>query len=460
MACGLVTRTTLASRVAEFYNPVGLFEPLKLALKLALSEFNALDWLDPIPADRYEIWVRLLTAMENSRELKLVRCIKPEQTSDQARLLCLSDAAEHAGGCAIYVGYTLSDASFSCRLVYARSRLMKNTIPRNELEAILLAAEASLTFRKALKEKVSEVFYFSDSKIAISWVLNSAKRLRMWTFNRVKEITTALRWVIGSDEVRPLYHIAGDMNTADMVTRPMEPSANDVSDASAWQAGAAWMRAPSENLPKDQPSIPQARNDVELFERELFPDQVLVAEERQLLLEPDTGQVAKSNYLVTPPQMKDTWITSTVDFIRLGWKRAMKVVTAVVRFVEKLKHRLHSRRGERRDECPWCGDTPEPKVEAVAYRVVMVAASQKAASIETKCRLDLEYQFVNGIWYSTQRLQKEGEPKLRDLDDVPFFDRVSIKSCCLSCTSSRRFFALTSRMCTTGCWIIPGLNRH
>jgi hypothetical protein len=43
MARGLVTRTTLASRVAEFYDPVGLFEPLKLALKLALSEFNALD---------------------------------------------------------------------------------------------------------------------------------------------------------------------------------------------------------------------------------------------------------------------------------------------------------------------------------------------------------------------------------------------------------------------------------
>jgi hypothetical protein len=192
----------------------------------------------------------------------------------------------------------------------------------------LLAAEASLTVRKALKEKVSEVFYFSDSTIAISWVLNSAKRLRMWTFNRVKEITTALRWVIGSDEVRPLYHIAGDMNTADIVTRPVEPSVIDMSDTSTWQTGAAWMRAPSGNLPKDQPSIPQVWNDVELFEGELFPDQILVAEERQLLLEPDTGHVAKSSYLVTPPQMKDTWITATVDFIWLGWKRAMKVVTA------------------------------------------------------------------------------------------------------------------------------------
>jgi hypothetical protein len=34
---------------------------------------------------------------------------------------------------------------------------------------------------------------------------------------------------------------------------------------------------------------------------------------------------------------------------------------------------------------------------------------------------------VNGIWYSTRRLEKEGEPELRDLDNVLFFDSVSIK---------------------------------
>ncbi len=113
------------------------------------------------------------------------------------------------------------------------------------------ARSGSFPHGQALKEKVSEVFYFSDSTIAISWVLNSAKRLRMWTFNCVKEITTALRWVIGSEEVRPLYHIAGDMNTADMVTRPVEPNAMDMSDKSVWQTGAAWMQAPSENLPSN-----------------------------------------------------------------------------------------------------------------------------------------------------------------------------------------------------------------
>jgi hypothetical protein len=70
---------------------------------------------------------------------------------------------------------------------------------------------------------------------------------------------------------------------------------------------------------------------------------------------------------------------------------------------------------------------PDSKVEAAAYQAIMVAATPQATSIKTKCRLDLEYQFVDGLWYSTQRLEKEGEPELKDLDSVPFFDRVSIK---------------------------------
>jgi hypothetical protein len=117
---------------------------------------------------------------------------------------------------------------------------------------------------------MSEVFYFFDSTIAISWVLNTHKRLRMWTHNRVKEITTALCWVIGSETTHPLFHIPGEMNLADMVTRLIEPESIDVEDESAWQSGIEWMTVPSENLPKDQSSIPQSREDLEVFEERDF----------------------------------------------------------------------------------------------------------------------------------------------------------------------------------------------
>jgi hypothetical protein len=75
---------------------------------------------------------------------------QPVGTDGKARLLCLADAAELAGGCALYVGFEMPNDHYYCRMIYAKSRLMRHSIPRNELAAILMAAEASLVVQKAL----------------------------------------------------------------------------------------------------------------------------------------------------------------------------------------------------------------------------------------------------------------------------------------------------------------------
>ena len=61
----------------------------------------------------------------------------------KARLLVLVDAAAHAGGAAVYIGYKLQDGSFSCKLLTSKSRIYHGTIPRNELSALLLGTELS-----------------------------------------------------------------------------------------------------------------------------------------------------------------------------------------------------------------------------------------------------------------------------------------------------------------------------
>jgi hypothetical protein len=168
---GLVSRRNVLGCAAEFFDPLGLFEPVKLNLKLSLSELNHLMWDQPVPWYQHDRWTNLLTFMESVAEIELPRCIRPPNIERaEVRLLCLADAGERAGGCAVYAGYPLKDGHYSCQLVYAKSRLMRNTVPRNELEAILMCAEASLVVQKSLGEVVKEVFYFSDSTIALSWI--------------------------------------------------------------------------------------------------------------------------------------------------------------------------------------------------------------------------------------------------------------------------------------------------
>ena len=107
----------------------------------------------------------------------------------------MTDAAAESCGCAIYAGVRLSDSSYSSNLVYAKSKMVHGTIPRNELEGAVLGAEASLTVQQAIGT-VESAHYFTDSRIVVCWALNTAKRLRMWAFNRVQALHNMIRRVV------------------------------------------------------------------------------------------------------------------------------------------------------------------------------------------------------------------------------------------------------------------------
>jgi hypothetical protein len=94
----------------------------------------------------------------------------------------------------------------------------------------------------------------------------------MWTHNRVKEILTAIKWVIGGVDTFPIYHIESSMNMADMVTKPKQLYMADINAESLWQKGMQWMSLPSDSLPKTQVKIPTGESERKDFESELFPE--------------------------------------------------------------------------------------------------------------------------------------------------------------------------------------------
>jgi hypothetical protein len=65
---GLISRAGVLSRTAEFFDPAGWWEPLKLQMKLSFQELNALDWKDPVPDAHVETWVEHFRQLEGARE--------------------------------------------------------------------------------------------------------------------------------------------------------------------------------------------------------------------------------------------------------------------------------------------------------------------------------------------------------------------------------------------------------
>ena len=78
-------------------------------------------------------------------------CIPADKDSVSGiRLICVTDAAVNAAGAAVYAGRKLKDSTWSCALVASKSKLMKATVPRNELSAIMLGTELVYLFAKSM----------------------------------------------------------------------------------------------------------------------------------------------------------------------------------------------------------------------------------------------------------------------------------------------------------------------
>jgi hypothetical protein len=164
----------------------------------------------------------------------------------------------------------LTDGSWSCQLVASKSKLMKDTVPRNELSAIGVLADLMLKVQRALGDRVKEVFYYSDSEVGICWVLNTKRAQRMWVHNRVEAIRTAIKWTVGELETFPLFHIPGDQNLADLLTKPHLVDNSDLDSDSKWQNGLPWMRSPLDALPRRQPYVLPSPELVKAYEDEMF----------------------------------------------------------------------------------------------------------------------------------------------------------------------------------------------
>ena len=323
----------MVSKVSEFFDPIGLFEPIKLQLKLEMRKLSGLAWDEEVSLEQQIKWKTLLTEFVDLHELTAPRCIIPADnvSASKIRLICICDAAEHAGGAAVYAGRKLLDGTWSCAMVSAKSKLMKGTIPRNELSAIMLMTEVAFIVKKAFGDRVGEIIYITDSTIALCWVHNTAKRLRVYVLNRVETIRRMMEWTTGEEEV-PLYHVDGTINIADLLTKEHDLTVRDISTASEWQAGKSWMKLDSEEMPLKKYSdltVTQAIEneiDAECFDHLLSPTAF-----HQLFVQ-YSDQICVSTVAAGRVQYK-----LLVDPIRFGWFKALRIIKHILKFVQNLK---------------------------------------------------------------------------------------------------------------------------
>ena len=99
-----------------------------------------MEWAEYICAEDQDGWKQQLSRLVDFPKLSVPRiCIPADKDSISGiRLICVTDAVINTGGAAVYAGRKLNDSTWICALVVSKSKLMKATVPQNQLFAIML----------------------------------------------------------------------------------------------------------------------------------------------------------------------------------------------------------------------------------------------------------------------------------------------------------------------------------
>ena len=241
----VLTKRNCVSRSSEPFDIVGLLAPILGGLKLDISELHICCslWDDPIPSHLKEIWVQNFGLIDEIRHLKFRRAVVPsDAVSLDMETIETADAGEKLVCAAIYVRFKRKNGTFSCQLIFARTKIVHDlSTPRAELEAALLNASSGHIVRLSLKDRITKSWKLSDSQVTLHWINCVRYALKMWVRSRVVEILRLASIFVW-------HYVRRKDNIADLGTRK-GAQIEDVGPESDWINGLAWMRDDEENFP-------------------------------------------------------------------------------------------------------------------------------------------------------------------------------------------------------------------
>ena len=240
-----MTKRTLLSQVARFYDPIGFAAAFVIRAKIGLQELwqTGLHWDDKLPCDVQEKWIQFFKEMKELKKIGFKRCLVPPETPEAPVLCVFSDASQDAFGACAYIRQRTKQSIYEVNFVAAKSRvapLKQLTIPRLELQAAVLASRLAKTIVKECTIQFADVKFFTDSSITLAWIWiqSPSRSFKPFVSARVGEIQN-------NSDPSQWKHIPGAENVADDVSRGLHVQQL----TGRWMNGPEFLKLPEEQWP-------------------------------------------------------------------------------------------------------------------------------------------------------------------------------------------------------------------
>ena len=242
----ILTKKICVSISAEVFDPPGRSVPIIAGIKVDISDLHrlGLGWDDQIPENLRPVWKNNFEMIQELGNLKYKRVIVPPNAKNlEIFTLDTADASTRLICAAIYARFELKDGSFSCQLVFARSKIVPEgtTTPRAELMAATMNAATGFTVQKAFGKYHKRHLKLTDSTVAFHWIASDKAVLKQLVRGMVVEVQRLT-------DLTDWRHIDGSNMPADLGTRRGVKVA-EIAEDSDWINGLPWMRAPEKDFP-------------------------------------------------------------------------------------------------------------------------------------------------------------------------------------------------------------------
>lgn len=234
------TKRAILSELAKIYDPTGFLTPLTFFVKCLLQHLwcLGLDWDSNPPDYVLNRWNQHVSELPRISELKIPRKIVPEKLKE-CQLYGFCDASEKGYAAVVYLRFVDLSSQISVVLIAGKSKvapLKRVSLPRLELCAAALLADLIKmvcdTYKNSLD--IQEIFAYSDSTIALSWIKSSPHRWKTFVANRVSKI---------QDFVAPekWFHVSSEENPADVASRGCLTI--ELVSHNLWWSGPLWLQS-------------------------------------------------------------------------------------------------------------------------------------------------------------------------------------------------------------------------
>ena len=259
---GDITKREVLSTIASLCDPVGYIQPIEVQMKIFFQDIcrqgycwddklnvemkqnwdnitanvrhldnitanvqhwdnitaNVRNW-DNITAN-IQHWDNITANIRKIDEIQIKRCYAINEVDDPfiVQLVGFSDASQLAYGCCIYFKFIYSSGKVKVSLVTSKSRIVplkkQISIPRLELlgNVLLCRLVKSVIGAVKMELEIKNVFYFTDSQVALAWIRNEDKEMKQFVQNQANEIrrnVPPINW----------YYCKTSDNPADLITR-------------------------------------------------------------------------------------------------------------------------------------------------------------------------------------------------------------------------------------------------